>query len=104
MFKFNHFNFNVTDLEKSLEFYSEALGLVPARVIEAGDKSYKIVFLGDGSGSFSLELTRLRDREQPYDLGECEYHLALVTDDMPAARKKHGDMGVICFENHELGI
>ena len=27
MFQFNHFNFNVLNLEKSLEFYKEALGL-----------------------------------------------------------------------------
>ena len=27
MFKFNHFNFNVLDLDKSIKFYEEALGL-----------------------------------------------------------------------------
>ena len=27
MIKFNHFNFNVLDLNKSLAFYKEALGL-----------------------------------------------------------------------------
>ena len=27
MVKFNHFNFNVLNLEKSLEFYEKALGL-----------------------------------------------------------------------------
>ena len=31
MFTFNHFNFNVADLEKSLAFYREALGLEPVR-------------------------------------------------------------------------
>ena len=31
MFSFNHFNFNVFDLERSLKFYDEALGLKPAR-------------------------------------------------------------------------
>ena len=31
MFAFNHFNFNVLDLEKSLAFYKEALGLEPVR-------------------------------------------------------------------------
>ena len=29
MIKFNHFNFNVLDLDKSLAFYKEALGLEP---------------------------------------------------------------------------
>ena len=27
MFAFNHFNFNVTDLERSIAFYHDALGL-----------------------------------------------------------------------------
>ena len=31
MFKFNHFNFNVLDLRRSLDFYKEALGLEPVR-------------------------------------------------------------------------
>ena len=31
MFSFNHFNFNVFDLERSLKFYDEALGLKPVR-------------------------------------------------------------------------
>ena len=35
---FNHFNFNVLDLEKSLKFYQEALNLVPnGEVINAAD-------------------------------------------------------------------
>ena len=29
--RFNHFNFNVLDLEKSLAFYKEALDLEPVR-------------------------------------------------------------------------
>ena len=31
MLKFAHFNFNVLDLEKSLAFYKEALGIEPVR-------------------------------------------------------------------------
>lgn len=31
MITFNHFNFNVLDLEKSLAFYKEALNLEPVR-------------------------------------------------------------------------
>lgn len=45
MFKFNHFNFNVLDLEKSLKFYEEALGLKEVRRKEAEDGSYKLIYL-----------------------------------------------------------
>ena len=104
MFKFNHFNFNVYDLEKSLKFYDEALGLKPVRSKEAADGSFKLVYLGDGVSDFSLELTWLRDRTEPYDLGEQEYHLAFTVEDFEAAHKKHEEMGCICFENPAMGI
>ena len=60
MFQFNHFNFNVLNLEKSLEFYKEALGLDVVREKDASDGSFKIVYLGDGSSDFLLELTWMR--------------------------------------------
>lgn len=102
MFRFNHFNFNVLDLNRSLAFYRDALGLVPGRTIETDD--FTIVFLGDGSGTFLLELTYLKDRIEPYDIGEAEFHLAFTTEDMAAARKKHEAMGAVVFVNEAMGI
>ena len=104
MFRFTHFNFNVLDLERSLAFYREALGLVPVREKEASDGSFKLVYLGDGVSDFPLELTWLRDRSDPYDLGDEEFHLAFHTDDFDAAHEKHAAMGCICFENPGMGI
>ena len=104
MYRFNHFNFNVWDLKRSVKFYDETLGLKPVREKNAADGSYKILFLSDGVSDFCLELTWLRDHTEPYDLGEQEYHLALVADDFEAAHKKHSEMGVICFENPAMGI
>ena len=104
MFRFTHFNFNVLDLDRSLAFYREALGLVPVREKEAADGSFKLVYLGDGVSDFTLELTWLRDRSEPYDLGDEEFHLAFHTDDFDAAHKKHAAMGCICFENPGMGI
>lgn len=104
MFRFTHFNFNVLDLERSLAFYRQALGLVPVREKEAADGSFKLVYLGDGVSDFTLELTWLRDRSEPYDLGDEEFHLAFHTDDFDAAHEKHAAMGCICFENPGMGI
>jgi len=84
MIRFNHFNFNVLDLEKSIAFYKEALNLTPVREKNAEDGSFKLVYLGDGSSDFTLELTWLKDRTEPYDLGECEFHLAFTTDEFEA--------------------
>lgn len=59
MFKFNHFNFNVLDLEKSLKFYEEALGLKEVRRKEAEDGSYKLFILGMERDIFLLNLLGL---------------------------------------------
>lgn len=104
MTRFDHFNFNVLDLEKSLAFYKEALGLFPIREKDGKDGSFKLVYLGDGTGNFTLELTYLTDRKGRYDLGECEFHLALRTDEYDRLHDKHQKLGLICFENPEMGI
>lgn len=57
MFTFNHFNFNVLDLARSVQFYQDALGLEPVRTKDASDGSFRLVFLGDGHSPFQLELT-----------------------------------------------
>ena len=102
--KFCHFNFNVLDLDRSLKFYREALGLEPVREKTAGDGSFRLVYLGDGETPFQLELTWLRERSEPYDLGEGEIHLALYADDYAAARARHEEMGCVCFVNDAMGI
>ena len=104
MTKFYHFNFNVLDLERSLTFYREALGLTPVREKEASDGSFKLVFLGEQYTGFQLELTWLRDRKEPYDLGECEFHLAFRTDEYDTLYEKHKAMGCVCYENPAMGI
>ena len=104
MLRFAHFNFNVLDLDRSLKFYAEALELAPVRTKEAGDGFFKLVYLGDGETGFELELTWLKDRAEPYDLGECEFHLAFVTDRYDELHKRHEAMGCICFENTAMGI
>ena len=104
MLTFNHFNFNVSDLDKSIQFYQDALGLKEVRRKEAEDGSFVIVFLGGGETGLRLELTWLRDHPQKYDLGECEFHLALRAEDYQAAHEKHAAMGCICFENPSMGI
>jgi len=102
--RFEHFNFNVLDLEKSLKFYDEALGLKPVREKIAEDGSFRLVYLGDGQTGFQLELTWLRDRTEPYNLGECEYHLAMNTDNYEETFKKHQEMGIVAFINESMGI
>ncbi len=101
-FKFLHNNINVFDLEKSLEFYKEALGLVEVKRKEQPD--FTLVFLGDGQTGHQLELTWLHGRSDPYNLGDNESHIAFETDDYAASHELHKKMGCICYENTKMGI
>ena len=103
--KFEHYNFNVVNLEKSIKFYEEALGFVEKRRIEAEDGSYILVFLGDGETGFSLELTWLRDFEGEYNLGDNEVHLAVrANGDYEEVKAYHREKGWICYENEKMGL
>lgn len=103
-FKMIHENYNVTDLERSLKFYEEALGLREIRRNEAKDGSFIIVYVGNEETDFELELTWLRDWKGGYNLGDCEFHLAFRVDNFEEAHEKHKSMGCICFENEAMGI
>ena len=103
--RFDHYNFNVMNLEKSIEFYKKALGLSEKRRKDASDGSFTLVFLGDEQTDFSLELTWLRDRKEPYNLGDNEMHLCMRMDgDYDAIREFHREMGCICYENKNMGL
>lgn len=103
-FKPVHHNHNVANMEKSLAFYEEALGLKEQRRKEAPDGSYTIVFLGSPDSDMEVELTSLRDHPDPYALGENEQHIAFRVDDYEAAHALHEKMGCICYENPAMGI
>lgn len=103
MFRFAHNNINVLDLERSMKFYEEALDLKEVRRMALPHAI--LVYLGDQNGSeHLLELTWLKDRKDPYNLGENEIHLAFRTDDIKAAHERHKKMGCICYENKGMGI
>ena len=103
--KFDHYNINVKDLDKSLAFYQAALGLKEKRRKNAEDGSFILVFLGDEYTDFSLELTWMRDRSEPYELGDNEVHLCIrVDNDYDETRAYHKEMGCVCYENDKMGL
>ena len=103
-FKMVHENYNVQDLQRSLDFYEAALGLKEKRRKTAADGSFIIVYVGNEETDFELELTWLRDHPEKYDSGEEEFHLAFKVEDFDEAHALHEKMGCICFENHSMGI
>lgn len=102
---FDHMNVNVSNLERSLNFYKKALGLDKVGEIMAPDGSFVINYVSAPGEKFRLELTWLKNHPQPYNLGENETHLAFrVEGDYDEVHRYHREMGVICYENPEMGI
>lgn len=101
-FKMVHENYNVSNLETSLKFYEEAIGLKEVR--RNAQEDFIIVYIANEQSDFELELTWLKEHPEKYNLGECEFHLAFKVDDYESAYKKHSEMGCVCFENKEMGI
>lgn len=102
---FDHFNINVTDLDRSIDFYDKALGLKPCGGITPDHGEFKIVYLSSVDGSFKLELTWLKDKEGAYELGDNESHLCLrVEGDYEKIREYHRANGWVCYENRDMGL
>lgn len=103
--RFDHFNINVLDLQRSIAFYEKALGLKEHHRKETSDGSFILVYLADDQENFLLELTWLRDRQEAYELGDNESHLCFrVAGDYDAVRAYHKEMGCVCFENEAMGL
>lgn len=102
--KFLHTNLNVFDLDRSLAFYEKALGLKEVRRKSAADGSFTLAFLEDGQTAYQLELTYLRDRKEPYQLGDNETHMAFFVENKKEAYALHKEMGCICYENQDMDL
>ncbi len=103
-FTYVHNNINVLNLEKSVEFYSKALGLKEAKRKQSSDGSFILVFMQDENSGHMIELTWLRDRDTPYNLGDNEIHMAFKVDDYDSALAMHKEMGCVCYENTDMGL
>lgn len=103
--RFDHYNFNVLELERSIHFYEKALGLKEVKRKVAKDDSFILVYMGEERTGFTLELTWLRDRNEAYNLGEGEFHLCMrVEGNYEDVRRYHKEMGCICYENTDMGL
>ena len=95
---------HVLDLEKSLKFYKEALGLTVVHRIRPVGNAWEIVFIANDENGFQLELTWNEGRVEPYDNGGRDTHLCFAVDDIEQARALHESMGCVCFVNKNMGL
>lgn len=92
--KYLHTMVRVTDLDASLRFYRDALGLVELKRNDYPQGRYTLVFLAArGDESAQIELTFNWDPEA-YSGGRNFGHLAYAVDDIYAACQRLSDHGV----------
>jgi lactoylglutathione lyase len=92
--KYLHTMVRVTDLEQSLRFYRDALGLEEVRRHEVPQGRYTLVFLAaPGQPEAEIELTHNWD-PQSYSGGRNFGHLAYAVDDIYAACERLQQHGV----------
>ena len=81
--RFLHTMLRVGDLNKSIHFYTQVLGMQLLRKKDYPDGKFTLAFLGygDEKNNTALELTHNWDTEH-YDLGNGFGHLAIEVDDV----------------------
>ena len=65
----SHVCIRVLDLDRSLTFYRDALGLVPQREMTMEDRGWHLVFLGDNETPFQLNCARRSPAPNPTTWG-----------------------------------
>ncbi|TEW53911.1 lactoylglutathione lyase [Psychromonas sp. RZ22] len=91
-----HTMLRVTDLQKSLDFYQQVLGMKLLRQSENAEYKYTLAFLGYGDEleTTVIELTYNWDTDA-YDLGNAYGHIAIETDDIYQTCEKIKSLGGI---------
>ncbi|WKU20522.1 lactoylglutathione lyase [Advenella alkanexedens] len=94
-FSFDHVMLRVLDLEKSLAFYRDILGMKVLRHTDYESGRFTNVFLSFNENTeSSLELTYNWDQKDPYEKGQAFGHLALMVNDIHEAVDKLAHSGV----------
>ncbi|MBB3931780.1 lactoylglutathione lyase [Kaistia hirudinis] len=85
-FRMMHTMIRVLDLDKSIKFYTELLGMTLLRRDDYPDGKFTNAFVGYGpeDSNTVVELTLNWGREEPYELGTAFGHLALGVHDIYA--------------------
>ena len=83
----------VKDLEKSVAFYEDSLGMQEVRRLDYPEFKFTLVYLALEDDPYELELTYNYNQEVPYDLGNGYGHIAVGVDDLEATRQEMIDKG-----------
>lgn len=97
-----HTMLRVTDLDRSIKFYTEVLGMELLRQKEYPEGKFTLAFLGygDESENTALELTHNWDVDA-YEMGNAYGHIAIEVEDVYDATAKIKEQG--CKITREAG-
>ncbi|GAA0819902.1 VOC family protein [Colwellia sp. D2M02] len=93
--KFLHAMVRVKDLDASLDFYINKLGLIETKRSEYPDGKFTLVYLATEIGAPEVELTYNWDSAEEYPTGRSFGHLAFQVDDIYQLCQKLQDEGVV---------
>jgi lactoylglutathione lyase len=83
-YRFLHTMIRVRDLDKSLKFYTDLLGMKILRQRDYPTGKFTLAFVGYGeeAGNTVIELTHNWEQAEPYQLGTAFGHLAIGVPDV----------------------
>ncbi len=91
--KMLHTCIRVKNLEESLKFYRDGLGLIETRKKDFPEYKFTLVYLSNEIGGYEIELTYNYDVEKPYEVGNGFSHTAIGVENLEEFRKKHIELG-----------
>ena len=91
--KLLHTCLRVMDLDKSLKFYKEAIGLIESRRKDYPEHKFTLVYLTDEAHNYEIELTYNYAQHKDYVIGDGFSHTAVSVSDLEAAHEEHKKMG-----------
>ncbi|PCJ14968.1 MAG: lactoylglutathione lyase [Candidatus Cloacimonadota bacterium] len=92
--KFLHSMIRVLDLDKSLNFYQNALGLMITRRNDYPKGKFSLIYLATKVGEPEIELTYNWDQKEKYSNGKNFGHLAFLVDDIYKTCQKMIDLDI----------
>jgi len=93
--KFLHSMIRVHDLDKSLDFYINKLGLIETNRYDVPEGKFTLIFLATAKGEAEIELTHNWGSNEEYSTGRNFGHLAFEVEDIYHTCQQLQDAGVV---------
>jgi lactoylglutathione lyase len=90
--KIIHSMIRVHDLDRSLQFYKDALGLSPSHRLDFPD--FSLLYLRNDENDFEIELTWNKGREPAYTHGDGYGHVAVAVTDLASEHARMAGLGI----------